>query len=392
MNTAFTYKPLEDSQEAKKLAIILGQCFAGFQEDQWEKYYENIGFNNFRILCQDETVIGGLRIYYMGQYFGGKSIPMAGIAAVGISPEYRGKKAATTLMKAVLKELYEDDIPLSTLYPAIQKLYRGVGYDQGGVHCQWEVPLTHLSVNNRVLPIEKIEDPQPNDFEELYQQQAQQNNGYLDRSLSIWKSILNADKGTIYAYLIGEEDNRQGYLIYEQVVINYEVYLKVKDWVALNHLAIERLWTFIADHRSQVSKCQWKGPFYDHKMLLLPEQSGHIISHDIWFTRIINAVKALEMRPYPNQMETELQFSLEDTLITDNSSNFKLQISKGKGNVIRGGNAEIKLNIQSLASLYTGFSTAKQLYYCGKLEASELNLDILQQVFALPMPSLPDFF
>ena len=392
MNSEFTYKSLEDVQEAKELGTILGQCFPGFQENKWEEYHENIGVDNFRILCQDNKVIGGLAIYIMGQYFGEQSIPMAGIAAVGIAPEYRGQKAATTLMSEVVKELYEKNISLSTLYPATQKLYRGVGYEQGGVYCKWEILLHNISVNNRVLPIEKIDDPHPDHFQELYQQQAKRNNGHLDRSLSIWQNIFNDDKEKTYAYFVGEKDNRQGYLIYQQVVINGKVYLKVKDWVALNSSAMQRLWTLIADHRSQVSKCHWQGSFYDYKMLLLPEKIGNILDHDIWFTRIIDVVKALEMRPYPSQIETELNFAIDDPLIPQNCSNFQLQISGGKGKVTKAEKADIQLTIQSLASLYTGFLTAKQLYYCEKLEANDSNLDSLNQVFALPTPSLPDFF
>ncbi|MDJ0658148.1 MAG: GNAT family N-acetyltransferase [Crocosphaera sp.] len=392
MNTEFTYKSLEDAQEAKELGTILGQCFPGFQENKWEKYHENIGVNNFRIICQDNKVVGGLAMYIMGQYFGGQSIPMAGIAAVGIAPEYRGKKAATTLMSELIKELYEKNISLSTLYPATQTLYHQVGYEQAGVYCKCEIPLKNLSVNNRDLAIEKIDNPQIEHFQELYQQQAKRNNGHLDRSLSIWQNILNTDEGKIYAYYIGEKDNQQGYLIYQQVTINGEVYLKVKDWVALNSSAMQRLWTLIADHRSQVNKCQWQGSFYDYKMLLLPEQIGNILDHDIWFTRIIDVVKALEMRPYPTQIETELNFAIDDPLIPQNSSNFQLKILGGKGKVTKAEKADIQLTIQSLASLYTGFLTAKQLFYCGKLETNDINLDILEQVFMLPTPSLPDFF
>ena len=393
MNTEFTYKPLEDSQEANKLGQIISQCFtSGFQKEQWEKYQNNIGRENFRILYKDKEIIGGLAIYFMGQYFGGKSIPIGGIAAVGIAPEYRGKKAATTLMRELLKELYQKNIPLSTLYPATQILYRKVDYEQGGVHCKWEIPLNNLTINNRILPIEKIENPQPDDFKELYQKNAQQNNGYLDRSWGIWKMILDPQDGEIYAYWIGEKDNRQGYLIYQQVVSNGKVYLKIKDWVALNASAVERLWTFIADHRSQVSQCRWYGSFYDQKMLLLPEQIGNIVSHDIWFIRLVNVIKALELRPYPSQIETELSFAVNDPLIPENSSHFKLQISGGKGKTIEGGQGELKINIQAFASLYTGFLTAKQLKNCGKLEANEINLEIADQLFALPTPSLPDFF
>lgn len=392
MNNQLTYKTLEDSHEVKRLGEILGQCFTGFQEEKWETYQNIIGLDNFRILCQDKQIIGGLGIYFMGQYFGGKSIPTGGIAAVGIAPEYRGQKAATILMSELLKELYQKNITLSTLYPATQILYRGVGYDQAGVHCQWKIPLLNLTVNDRILSVEKIENPTPDDFKELYQKKAQQQNGNLDRCWGIWQMILDSQDGEIYAYWIGEKDNRQGYLIYQQVIIDGNVCLKIKDWVALNASAIQRLWTLIADHRSQVSQCQWKGSFYDQKMLLLPEQIGGIVSHDIWFMRIINVIKALEMRPYPSHIETELDFAIDDPLLSDNCSNFRLQVSGGKGTAKQGGNSNISMNIRGLASLYTGFLTAKQLNLCGKLEASNLSLEIIDQLFALPTPSLPDFF
>jgi predicted acetyltransferase len=192
--------------------------------------------------------------------------------------------------------------------------------------------------------------------------------------------------------LIGEKNNPQGYIIYQQTIVNGKVYLEVKDWVALNNSAMERLWTLIADHRSQVNKCQFTGAFYDQKMLLLPEQTGQILSHDLWFTRIIDVFKALEMRPYPLNLEIELDLAIQDSLITNNSSNFQLQISKGKGKLITGGKGEFKLKIRDLAPLYTGLYTAKQLHFCGKIEAKDSILNLANQIFILPTPSLPDFF
>lgn len=390
--TQLTYKTLEDSQEVKRLGEILGQCFTGFQEEKWETYQKIIGLDNFRILCQGKQIVGGLGIYFMGQYFGGQSIPIGGIAAVGIAPEYRGQKAATTLMSELLQEFYQKNIALSTLYPATQILYRGVGYDQAGVHCQWKIPLRNLAVNDRILPVEKIENPTPDDFRKLYQKKAQQQNGYLDRCWGIWQMILDPNDGDIHAYWIGEKNNRQGYLIYQQVVIDGKVCLKIKDWVALNASAIKRLWTLIADHRSQVSQCQWNGSFYDPKMLLLPEQIGGIVRHDIWFMRIVNVIKALEIRPYPSHLEIELDCVINDPLLSNNCSNFRLQVSGGKGTVRQGGKGNISMNIRGLASLYTGFLTASQLNLCGQLEANNISLEITDQLFALPTPSLPDFF
>ncbi len=143
MKLEYTYKPLEDSQEAKQLGKILCQCFPSFQEKDWEEYQNHVGRENFRLLCQEQEIIGGLAIYFMGQYIGGQSIPIGGIAAVGIAPQYRGQKAATTLMREVLKELENKNIPLSTLYPATQQLYRGL----------INILMVSLIIDNRGIPL-----------------------------------------------------------------------------------------------------------------------------------------------------------------------------------------------------------------------------------------------
>ncbi|CAD5981580.1 GCN5-related N-acetyltransferase [Planktothrix tepida] len=48
----------------------------------------------------------------MGQWWGGKSIPVAGLASVGIAPEYRGGGVALELLRQTLRELYNQQIPL----------------------------------------------------------------------------------------------------------------------------------------------------------------------------------------------------------------------------------------------------------------------------------------
>jgi predicted acetyltransferase len=391
MNHPFKYGQVSDSDEAKLLNKILVQCFNGTPE-QGEVYQKSIGIENFRILCQDKEIIGGLALYSMGQWFGGESIPITGIAAVGIVPEYRGTGAAKTLMSEVLKELYTKDIPISTLYPATQRLYRSVGYEQAGTYCRWEVPLSSLSLTSRDLPIQKIKNPKPELFIDTYRQQAKKINGYLDRNLAIWQTILDSSDGEIYAYWVGETEKRQGYIIFQQRVIEQELCIQIKDWAALTPAAMKRLWTFVADHRSQVEKCRWTGGTVQPKLMLLSEQTGKILSQFIWFLRVINVPKALEMRPYPKHLEIELDFAITDELLPENSSHFKLQVSGGRGKVSQGGKGDLKLNVKALAPLYTGLYTASQLYDLDQLEASEQALQLATELFLLPNPALPDFF
>ncbi|BAQ62778.1 hypothetical protein GM3708_3184 [Geminocystis sp. NIES-3708] len=391
MNFEFEYTKVDNADEVQKLGEILSQCFNA-DIKKWEIYRNRINIDDLRVLRRGKDIVGGLVIYSMAQWISEKSIPMGGIAGVGIAPEYRGSGAAFTLMSQAVKELYQQDIPLSTLYPATQRLYRKIGYEQAGNYCQWEISLSDICLNSHELLIEKIPNPQPQLFIDLYKQQASKINGYLDRNLTIWKTILDDNEGKIYAYWVGEKNNRQGYIIFQQKMIEGELYLVIKDWIALNHLAMKRLWTFIQDHSSQVKKCLWYGGINQAKLLLIPEQKAKILSHFIWFSRIINVVKALELRPYPNHLETELNLTITDELIPSNTDNFKLEISRGKGKVIQGGKGEIKLNVKELAPLYTGFLTPQELLDLGKLEANEKVIKRATEIFLLSTPALADFF
>lgn len=80
-------------------------------------------------------------------------------------------------------------------------------------------------------------------------QQAQYNNGNLDRNRAIWKNIIeSSDKETIYAYLIGSESKPEGYIICTQNDIGEDLSIEVYDWAILTTLAVRRFCTFLADH------------------------------------------------------------------------------------------------------------------------------------------------
>ncbi len=100
MKSQFEYSTFSNAQEAEQFIEIASQCFGGSSDDV-QSYLDLIGRENFRVIHRSRRAIGGLAIYHMGQWFGGQSVPMAGIAAVGIAPEYRGSKQ---LLAATLSE------------------------------------------------------------------------------------------------------------------------------------------------------------------------------------------------------------------------------------------------------------------------------------------------
>jgi len=391
MTPQFEYSQNVNSEDVLRLGNILDQCFLELGEN--ESYINRIGVENLRIIHQNDQVAGGLALISMGQWWGGVSVPMTGIAAVGIACEYRGTGGAIALMQHTVKELYGSGVPISVLYPATQRLYRKAGYEQAGATCVWEIPAESIQVREQLLPVKPVVPINIEVFHDLYHKQATLNNGNLNRNKFMWEKVSKPlEKEPLYAYLIGEADQPQGYIIFSQHADKDDTILRIRDWVVLTTAAAQSFWSFLANHRSQIDKIRWRSSAVDSLTLLLPEQTAKLKYISRWMLRVINVVKALEKRGYPKKIQTELHLEVEDDLIAENNGKFILSIANGRGEVTKGGKGELQLDIKGLAPLYTGLFTPQQLQITGKLQGTETSLDTATQVFAGSSPWMIDFF
>ncbi len=394
MASNFEFGTPASPEQTQQLGAILSQCFNS-PPSEWSVYLNRIGAENFRVIRQGEQVAGGLAVIEMGQWFGGCSVPMAGLAAVGIPPEYRGMGVAVELLTRTLKEIQAKQVPISVLYPATQYLYRQVGYEQGGTAGGFEMRLDGLRLPVeraiRAIPMQPVAPIRHEVVRDIYRQWAVQNNGNLDRNEAIWQSIIQPrEQETIYAYLVGSQNQAQGYIIFKQDAKESEIV--ILDWVALSAAAAQRSWMFLADHRSQIQKVFWRGAALNPFLLLLPEQTAKVRYLDRWMLRIIDVAKALESRGYPTGVETELHLAIVDELLPENNGNFVLSVSGGRGEVMRGGKGELQLNIRGLAPLYTGLYAPSQLQVSGYLEGSDNAILAATQIFTGVEPWMADFF
>lgn len=390
MMPQFEYTQNVNPEDIQRLGNIIDQCFIELGEN--ESYFNSVGVENLRVIHQGEQVVGGLALISMSQWWGGVNVPMTGIAAVGIACEYRGSGAAIALMQHTVKELYANGVPISVLYPATQRLYRKAGYEQAGSASEWEIPAESIQVREQPLPVKPVVPINLELFHDLYQKQARLNNGYLDRNQFMWERVSKPlEKKPFYAYLIGEADQPQGYIIFSQHADKDGAILRIRDWVVLTTAAAQTFWSFLANHRSQIDKIRWRSSAIDF-IALLPDQTAKIKYMSRWMLRVIDVVKALEKRGYPTKIQTELHLEVEDDLIAENNGKFILSVANGRGEVTKGGKGELQLDIRGLAPLYTNLFTPQQLQISGKLQGTETSLDTASQIFAGSSPWMIDFF
>ncbi len=394
MTPNFEYSKLSNSQDVKRLNSILEQCFVS-PPGEGENYAKALGVENFRVVRHQGEIAGGfVAIHHLDQWWGGECVPMSGIAGLGIAPEHRGSGAALTMIQSAIKELYSSGVAISVLYPATQRLYRKAGYEQAGSYCNWEIPTNLIQIHEQPLSIK----PLANDdkiLHELYEKQARHTNGYLKRNQPFWQHITQPEpesKQLFHVYQIGESENPQGYIIISQHRTEANNYIEVRDWVVLTKAAYQSFWLFLANHRSVIDVIKWRDSPSGNLAFVLPEKTAKLKSSKCWMLRVVDVVKALEKRGYPNRVQAELHLEVKDDLIAENNGKFILSIANGSAEVTKGGKSELQLDISGLAPLYTGLLSAQQLQLMGKLEGSPTAINTVTQIFAGTSPWMPDFF
>jgi predicted acetyltransferase len=342
------------------------------------------------------AVAGGLVVTPLGQWFGGRSVPMAGIHAVAVAPEHRGGGVAVRLMRAVLEAERARGVAISTLFPATQPLYRSVGYELAGSYVRYRVPVPPAAPAEPTLEVERVGVEALAHLREVYTGRAAREAGNLDRSEWIWRRLLEPVGESVTTFRVGAGGATEGYVVLSQQRppgggLGFE--LVVRDLVALTPAAGRRLLRLVAEHRSMAGHFTLYGPPAPELLWWLPEQEHAVDQTMRWMIRILDVRAALEARGYPPGLGAEVELELSDDLLPGNAGRWRLEIAGGRAQVRDGGAGRpVRADIRALASLYSGYATAAQLAAVGLLSGHPDDLARLSAIFAGPPPWMAEMF
>ncbi|MDB5100571.1 MAG: putative acetyltransferase [Cyanobacteria bacterium RYN_339] len=375
---------------------ILVECF-GFPPPGEYDLADREGLENLRLVRRNGKLAGGLSVPITGQFWGGRSVPMGAVRAVGVAPEHRAKGVGGMLMRAVLQDLYDRGVPLSALYPATLPVYRHAGYEQAGSWTQYRLPTRQIDVRDRGLEAVRL-DPTSLDmgaFNDLYGDLARTSAGMLDRSDWFWRNRFFTGPKRTPAYVFGvrgEHDGLQGYVSFSHRPVARGYELMVHDLVASTPAAMRRLWSLLADHRSLAPAVEWVGPPGEPLLLGLAEMEAEVARRLHWMLRLVDVEAALEARGYAQGLTAELHLDVHDEVMPVNHGHWLMQVANGIATVTKGGRGDLKIHVRGLAALYTGFMTPTGLAIAGLLEGPENAKSAAAAIFAGPAPWMVDFF
>ncbi len=183
----YAYRPFAEA-DRDELARILGLAFVQSTADS-RGWIEKNDTAHARVVTAGGRVVGGLFLLPMGQWFGARSVPMTGIAAVGVDPPARSEGAATFLMRETVGELAAQGVALSALYASTQPLYRRAGYEQAGQLYRCKMATARIFSNDRTLRVRALGDADEDEVLRLHREHGRTNPGTLERSARMWERV-----------------------------------------------------------------------------------------------------------------------------------------------------------------------------------------------------------
>jgi len=385
-----------DAAERDALGTILGHCF-GIAENDLRALLEQQALSDLVVLRHGAELVGGLILVDMGQHFGGRSVPLCGVAAVGIAPEHRGAGFGRALVRGTVARMASRGAPLSALYPATVPLYRSGGFELAGSRYEHRLRLDNWSQRAGEL---RVREGGADDFDAMRRAQAAYtapHDGTLDRGDYVWHRVRSPRGESARHYVVDGvgDDGPAAYVSFTQPkrtdgVMGYD--LALTDLVVNDPAAGRRLLAFLSTHGSLAGKVTLFGAPQPELLGMLPEWRAETRLMMHWMTRVLDLPAALRARGYAPGLSAEVSLRLRDELCTQHAGNWLLRVRDGAAEVLPGGDGEVELSERGAAALFTGFQSPRALARMGLASGPPDALDRVGALFAGRGPWMSEMF
>ncbi|MDT7724341.1 MAG: hypothetical protein QOI21_917 [Actinomycetota bacterium] len=338
---------------------------------------------------ENDRLSGFLRVRSYGQFFGGKVVPMGGIASVAVDPYARGKGVASGLLDAALAAMRTDGRPVSALFTGVPRLYRGRGWERAGV-VEWaEMPIDTLRWVEKTcgeVSLSPIDKSSLDDIHACYLAAASGIDGMLDRSGPAFAldALLEHDLFT----LARSGSELRGYLDAER---RSDGVLDVSSLIAQDHDTAAELLRSLGSWAGQLSTVRFRLADPELLSLVLPSMPGKL-SVEPWYLRVVDLPAAVAARGWPNARfladGTSAEIEILDEHAPWHSGRHRLVVRDGSVQCEPGGvGTPVRLQARALGPWFSGYASTSTLRRASLLDgdpAPAAVLDALTATHATP--------
>jgi predicted acetyltransferase len=337
------------------------------------------------------------------QWFGGREIGMNGIWGVTTLPENRGTGLASRATGTILREARANGEPLSALYPATLRPYRGMGYEIAGTFTEHRIALDDLP-RGGLGPLEVEEYDAERDLDSIracYRAAVAPHNGPIDCDDPDWwpqRILGHSNPDDIFRAVVarGSSGAVRGYaaFIHEKAEGDLDVSFQIscKHLVATTIEGYASILGYLRGFRGLGQAVTFPGAPADPMAMLVEEQRVKPVWTFRWMLRILDVPAALEARGYPSASGSAT-IVVEDPMFSENRGPWTIEADAGKVSVTPAETREaINVSVGTLSSMYSGFLSPLDARRLGLLHADDRTLGFLASLFSGSAPFMYDFF
>ena len=335
----------------------------------------------------------------------GGMVPTAGLTMVGVLPSHRRRGVLTQLMRRYLDDVHERGQPVSALWASEGSIYGRFGYGMASLAAEIEIDRDRSAFvgdsadgwSARLVGEQEALEPAQSVWETVRAATP----GMLSRSPEWWRVRRLADLDFMrrgrspLQRLVLERDGRpEAYALY-RIAGKWEHWLPVgsvdvMEAVGVSAAATRALWRYLFDI-DVVARINAPLLPADHPLLLLVREPARLrtrLKDGLW-VRLVDVQTALAARSYA--ANDALVLEIDDAFCPWNAGRWRLADGAAERT---DDEAELRLGVDGLASVYLGGFTFAQLARAGRLEElTEGAVDRADGIFrAHRAPWCPEIF
>lgn len=397
--------PLEDRHAAA--ATLLGhEAFSGgprptgddLPRELWRK-----GITWTGVFDDGDALVAVMRDRHDVSWFGGASVPTAGIAGVSVAPEHRGSGTLRPMMTHALRLAAGRGAAVSTLFPTAMGIYRGLGYEVVGGQDTIELDTGSLG-RVRADDSIRLRRATVDDFpvvQAIYTEWASRHNGPLTRGSELFGSAAQRFPddftGVTLACDSAHPSSVLGFCSWNRTGgYTGQGRVEVADLIARTEPARRSLLALLGTFGAVAERVAIDTSGADPIHYLLPAGAPRLTHRAPYMFRVLDPAAALEARHWPVTLDGAVTLELDDQVLPDIAGRWSIGWSAGKARVQRISDDSVdplRLGPRGLALLYSGAQPPAELRSAGLLDGgSEADDELLTLAFGGRQVHIRDYF
>ena len=343
-------------------------------EENVRRFERVLRSERMHVAEEDGTIVGGASAFEFQFTVPGAIVPAAGVTIVGVLPTHRRQGILTQLMRAQLDDVHERGEPVACLWASEETIYGRYGYGMAAlcgeielqrVYGSFRKPVEHGGTFRLLSYEEALEAIPP-----VYARVAAETPGMFARPREWWEVRALHDSearrdgaGEMVRVVLERDGEGIAYALY-RLKMGFEAgsstgEVRVLEAMGVSPEATAGIWRFLLDV-DWMDSVQAEILPVDHPLFLLLEHPRRLrfrLADSLWL-RVVDVGAALAAR----SLEGDVVLEVGDPFCPWNDARYSLDGSKTMED------ADLRLDVADLATVYLGGFTFAQLQRAGRVE------------------------